>query len=738
MRWIQTLRNATWARWPLGAKQLAILLPLVFVAGLPTILWLRESAEREEQNLTSIARQATLIARDKLSNVVQSSLAISDESTLQRQISAVLDEISIANARLHDQDTASGILNVSVCVAMIQESAPNSPSPKDPATSASTPRRDRNPAASEGPEEDIPTAATTNPSRVPSQPIEPLDAISRRSPDSTSTSHLNQETNPFEGLVEDIESVLSSPVKAVGPPSFEQVASPNTPSSQRRYTLTTDFGTATVVVASDDLFSETEEWERNIVHVIEHKLEEINEDGGELEQSLTDKPIQLDGRLWVAQRFMATRDVVREGLDPEYLMVAAIDPGQQATSNFVYISLVATGVVLIGALVLLLQKVVVSPIRTLSRTMERIAREADYDTPVTIDRDDEVGRLQRGLSTMLATIHEQIDRIQTLNAELQEEKELLEQRVAHRTEALERSNQELDSFAYSVSHDLQEPLRNITHIVEEVQFDWYKKHHPQIEEQLTSILAELKTFDSRLEKARAANGSADGPTNGKLRQLQDDVHGVLDTWNDSVSTGLQEHLDAISKQCERERQMVQRILQISRVGRGIRPVAVDLNNAVASAQEVLASRLDESGLQVRCRQTLPTIMGDPTLIHQVFMNLISNASRYNDKDEKWVEISSRCGDGDTLCEIRVRDNGIGIRDKDRNKVFKIFQQLHSTRKFGKGIGAGLTIVQKIIHYHGGTIDFESEYGVGTTFIFTLPRYQETTDASDDRPPDSDR
>jgi light-regulated signal transduction histidine kinase (bacteriophytochrome) len=109
----------------------------------------------------------------------------------------------------------------------------------------------------------------------------------------------------------------------------------------------------------------------------------------------------------------------------------------------------------------------------------------------------------------------------------------------------------------------------------------------------------------------------------------------------------------------------------------------------------------------------------------VFQNLITNAIKYNDSEEKIIEIGADDG-GDHTADVsgpvfHVRDNGIGIDDAFKDEVFRIFKRLNAEKAYGEGTGAGLTFVKKIIENHGGKIWLESAPGEGTTFYFTLAR-----------------
>jgi len=120
---------------------------------------------------------------------------------------------------------------------------------------------------------------------------------------------------------------------------------------------------------------------------------------------------------------------------------------------------------------------------------------------------------------------------------------------------------------------------------------------------------------------------------------------------------------------------------------------------------------------VRVPRPLPTARADRARIGAVFHNLISNAIKYNDRPAKWVEVGHVEGDPPAFY---VRDNGIGLAEADRERVFAMFTRLHARDAYGGGSGAGLGIARTIVERHGGTIRAESTPGAGTTFWFTLP------------------
>lgn len=228
---------------------------------------------------------------------------------------------------------------------------------------------------------------------------------------------------------------------------------------------------------------------------------------------------------------------------------------------------------------------------------------------------------------------------------------------------LERSNEELERFAYVASHDLQEPLRMVA--------------------SYTELLAE------RYE--------------GKLDEKADKYIGYT--------------LDGV----KRMQRLISDLLALSRVGRttqGFRNV--DLGIVCGEAVSTLGKSVEETGAAIRVGP-LPTVCGDPTQLERVFQNLVGNALKYRGADPPRIEIRAEARTD--FWEISVADNGIGFRQKQAERVFDMFQRLQPRGRY-PGTGIGLAIVQKIVRLHGGRIRADATPNEGATFTFTLPREPE--------------
>ena len=237
---------------------------------------------------------------------------------------------------------------------------------------------------------------------------------------------------------------------------------------------------------------------------------------------------------------------------------------------------------------------------------------------------------------------------------------------------LTRSNEELDAFAYVASHDLKEPLRGI-----------HKYAHQLLEE------AEGKDEDHR----RKLNG---------LMRLTVRMDSLLDS-----------------------------LLHFSRVGRAaLETEATDLNDVISEAVEMVDARRAEGTTEIAIPRRLPNARCDRVRCREIFVNLLSNALKYNDKPQKRVEVGfitadehharPRAPQGSAATTIYyVRDNGIGIPSRHFEQVFKMFKRLHGRDEYGGGTGAGLPIVQKLVERHHGQVWLDSSLGEGTTVYFTL-------------------
>lgn len=237
----------------------------------------------------------------------------------------------------------------------------------------------------------------------------------------------------------------------------------------------------------------------------------------------------------------------------------------------------------------------------------------------------------------------------------------LEARVAERTAQLTATNEELEAFSYSVSHDLRAPLRAIT------------------------------GFTQILTERHRTNLDQEG----------------LDYLNKVLLAG------------KRMEALIQELLNYARTGRGaVRAVPVPLAPLVQQLESTFGTRLAAAGARLEVTQPLATPLGDTTLIGQILTNLVDNALKYRRREGIPEVRLSATAIGEHVL-LQVADNGIGIDPEYQERIFQMFQRLHSEREY-PGAGIGLAIVAKAVRAMGGGVSVESAPGQGSTFSIRLP------------------
>jgi light-regulated signal transduction histidine kinase (bacteriophytochrome) len=254
------------------------------------------------------------------------------------------------------------------------------------------------------------------------------------------------------------------------------------------------------------------------------------------------------------------------------------------------------------------------------------------------------------------------DRLQILNlllstydAAIQQNRDL---QAANRE--LDSANKELEAFSYSVSHDLRAPVRHI---------DGYAKL-------------------------------------------------LIEEFSDQIPAGARQFLDKVHHSAQRLGNLIDDLLSFSRLSR--QPLAKRTVNLAALVQQTIEDldiNQDERKVDLRVGPLLHCA-GDPSLLRQVFTNLLSNALKFSrTRNPAVIEVGCNEADGEVTCF--VRDNGVGFDMKYAPRIFGVFHRLHREEDF-EGTGVGLSIVQRIIHRHGGRVWVEAKLDEGATFYFTLP------------------
>jgi signal transduction histidine kinase len=319
------------------------------------------------------------------------------------------------------------------------------------------------------------------------------------------------------------------------------------------------------------------------------------------------------------------------------------------------ILLILAAVLILGGLLaagLLLRAAITRPLAKLGREARRVAG-GEFANPLDNSGGArEIAEVKREIDAMRIRIVEELASVEAAREQL--EAQAIE---------LQRSNAELEQFAYVASHDLQEPLRKIASF---------------------------------------------------CQALQQRYGGRLDERAD-------QYIDFAVDGAKRMQTLINDLLAFSRVGRGEgADERIELEDALAEAQRALAGALQSSGGRIE-HEPLPVVRGERMLLVSLLQNLIGNAIKFASADAPVVRIDVR-RDQD-VWEFSCTDNGIGIDPDYAERIFLIFQRLH-TREAYDGSGIGLALCRKIVEYHGGRIWLDPDWREGARFRFTLPIAEE--------------
>lgn len=322
-----------------------------------------------------------------------------------------------------------------------------------------------------------------------------------------------------------------------------------------------------------------------------------------------------------------------------------------------------------------LQAALTKPILAVTSVARQVMEEKNFSLRVQKTTRDELGYLVDAFNDMLTEVGRRAEALEAANQALeleaqerqradQDVRQLnaeLERRVLQRTAQLETANQELESFSYSVSHDLRAPLRWVVGFSEALMED----HGPSLDEEARRKIQIIQNEGRRM--------------------------GVL----------------------------IDDLLAFSRLGRkALKITHVDMNALVVATWNALKEREDFSKVHLHIG-AMPVTMGDRVLLGQVWTNLLSNALKFSaQREDPRIEIGAVTDEQEHI--FFVRDNGAGFNPKYKAKLFGVFQRLHDASEF-PGTGVGLALVQRIVNRHGGRVWADGNVGEGATFYFALPK-----------------
>ncbi|PJA32379.1 MAG: hypothetical protein CO187_04305 [Zetaproteobacteria bacterium CG_4_9_14_3_um_filter_53_7] len=354
-------------------------------------------------------------------------------------------------------------------------------------------------------------------------------------------------------------------------------------------------------------------------------------------------------------------------------MVVKIDSEEAFASidRFTNILLIIALLTVIGVVVagLVVSRSLASPIIRLTEVAEQIA-SGDYSGRIDIDSTDEIGALASAFNNMT-------DNIDRQRHQIMDKSDQIEKRSA----TLSAANEEIKSFAYIVSHDLRSPLVNMKGFTGELKFT------------LEEITEKIEALEDKL-----------APTEREA------IHRL-------IAEDIPESMAFISTSVDKMDAMLTAILKLSRLGRRVLQFEqVDLTEICNNALASLAHQIETTHTTVLL-ENMPIIYNDRMVMEQIMGNLIGNAVKYLATDRPGrIRIYAETNNSGTV--IYVEDNGRGISDDEKEKVFQIFRR--GKHQDVQGEGMGLAYVQTLARAQNGSISFESEENKGSTFTVYLP------------------
>ena len=384
-------------------------------------------------------------------------------------------------------------------------------------------------------------------------------------------------------------------------------------------------------------------------------------------------------------------------------------------------------IILINCIILLLSflisfiflKFVTAPIKKLIHATRKIS-EGNLDVQIDVKSRDELGELSQSFNEMSENLSRKENDLMDAQKEIEDWGRELETRVIERTKELNTTKMELEYQGKL----LVEANANAINLLKKTEDKNQELNtlNTKLEQQSSLI----DRTNSRLEREIAEKEdflrAVSHDLNAPLNNIAGLANSLLRKHGEALNEDMRDRIERIERNIKRESELLGDLLELSRIkSRRLSFEDTDLKDLVDNVIDSLEQQIEDKHVEIKVATPLPVLRCEKNRFRQIFQNLIDNAIKYMGKQERPI-IELGCEDSNGNYKFWVRDNGVGIRKEDQDKIFFVFRRLkNDSTKDVDGKGVGLSTVKRIVETYNGEIWVDSQEGKGSTFFFTLPK-----------------
>lgn len=384
------------------------------------------------------------------------------------------------------------------------------------------------------------------------------------------------------------------------------------------------------------------------------------------------------------------------------------------------IILINCGILLLSFLIsFLFLKFVTAPIKKLILATRKIS-QGEFNVQIDVRSRDELGELSRSFNEMADNLSLKERDLMSAHKEIEEWSQELEKRVIERTKEVNAAKIELE-YQGKLLVEANANAINLLKKTEDKNLE-LNLLNQKLEHQSSLLNKMNKRLENEIAEKEDFLRAVSHDLNAPLNNIAGLTNSILRKYENELSDDIRDRLNRIERNVKRESELLSDLLELSRIkSRRLSFEDTDLQEIIKSVVDSLEQQIEEKKVEIRIATPLPIFHCEKNRFRQVFQNLIDNAIKYMGKQAKPL-IELGCEENNGNYKFWVKDNGVGIRKEDQDKIFYVFRRLkNDTTKEVGGKGVGLSAVKRIIETYNGEIWVDSQEGKGSTFFFTLPK-----------------